>query len=393
MSLSTLPDVHANAKHHLCLLLHRVEGLRIQHLLLKKKGTAEAVNMALVDVSMDAGDCLSVKVTSELNSRKRLHVKYKLCKFVFTFGQEENSAWLQSSRGGYRVDVQLRDPVHSLKEITFSHFDMEQCPRMRRSVVINNLCGKAFLSSRICGKKFKDVGEANGVDFGCVLEIATVSGIISIKRDMQTVLVKGVSNAEEMMQDLKYLTGNQDANPLLEIHMVVLSGCLGVVIDVSLGCLLEKTLQFWYKGLFVVICRHEEASNHMEIQSILSEETSAVFLRVFNGKCEVGRILTLSPCDVSLNISISRFGEVLFRVSFSSVVVFSSEMEEWVRDVCSLKCDTSCLGCGWESERVNDCIHGLFCAIHVGRSSSDVNLMECIRRVLSPTKGENAMTL
>lgn len=98
MSLSTLPDVHANAKHHLCLLLHRVEGLRIQHLLLKKKGTAEAVNMALVDVSMDAGDCLSVKVTSELNSRKRLHVKYKLCKFVFTFGQEENSAWLQSSR-------------------------------------------------------------------------------------------------------------------------------------------------------------------------------------------------------------------------------------------------------------------------------------------------------
>eukprot|EP00961_Rhodomonas_salina_P299451 3938937-Rhodomonas_salina.1 len=187
---------------------------------------------------------------------------------------------------------------------------MAQCPRMSRSVVINNLCGKAFLSSRICGKKFKEVAEANGVDFGCVLEIATISGIISIKRDMQTVLVKGVSNAAEMMQDLKYLTGNQDANPPLEMHMVVLSGCLRVVIDVSLGCLLEKTLQYWYKGLFVVICRHEEASNHMEIQSILSEETGALFLRVFNGNLEVERILRLSPCDMSLNISISRFGEM-----------------------------------------------------------------------------------
>eukprot|EP00961_Rhodomonas_salina_P292985 3933387-Rhodomonas_salina.1 len=75
----------------------RVEGLRIQHLLLKKKGSGEVVDMALVDISIDAGDCLSVKVTSALNSDNEIRVKYKFCNFVFTFGQEENSAWLQSS--------------------------------------------------------------------------------------------------------------------------------------------------------------------------------------------------------------------------------------------------------------------------------------------------------
>lgn len=180
--------------------------------------------------------------------------------FNLTFGCERNAAVVcrppQGSEGGHDVvvSISLRDPRVMVQAVRLL-YSQQECPRPARNIVINNLCAKSVLSECVDKTRFAPVSEQMRVEFGCVMEIFGASCSICVKSDLRTVLVKGGCDHREIRETLQHLCGSGAGD--LMVHMLVLSGCLGVSVDVCMGCLLEKTVQFRYKDLLSVGARHE----------------------------------------------------------------------------------------------------------------------------------------
>jgi hypothetical protein len=134
--------------------------------------------------------------------------------------------------------------------------------RARRDVRVNNLCGKVVLSAaidlgRLCAVEDADPRVAGARresnNFGCVVSFATQSAFLGIRADAQTVLVRGASDYGDVMQDICALNNSatgvgvagtaesqhddgEPSPPPLFVHMIVLSGCLGIVFNLEEVC-------------------------------------------------------------------------------------------------------------------------------------------------------------
>eukprot|EP00961_Rhodomonas_salina_P209242 2824297-Rhodomonas_salina.2 len=230
------------------------------------------------------------------------------------------------------VLINLVDPRYMVKSLLFQHCCNQATKRKYRAPTINNLCAKAFLPAKIDINRFVPVSRQIRTDFGCVAEIFSVSCNISIKQDFQTILLKGGSDFEQVKRDLYLIAKTGDENIDMFVHLLVLSGCLGFNTDVSLGGLLENTITFLYKTIFQVQSRTEEASNHVELTSNFNHDVCRQLCHHLGDEtllyvCEV------FPCDITLNMSVSRFGEMLFRLSFSSPVLYGKTQDTAVKDI------------------------------------------------------------
>eukprot|EP00961_Rhodomonas_salina_P221472 2994603-Rhodomonas_salina.1 len=189
-------------------------------------------------------------------------------------------------------------------------------PRLPRAVVVNNLCAKAFLPFPVDIRPLKAVSQSTRVDFGCVIEVFSMSSCVSIKSDLQTVLVKGGNDFMQTKADLALLAGGRELQGLIDlnVHMLVLSASLGVNVDVNMGCLLERVLYYKYKKLFTIQSRHEECSNHVEVSSKFTQPLLADFAHcLLDPKVQDLQLIDREHNEITLHMSISRFGEVLFR--------------------------------------------------------------------------------
>jgi hypothetical protein len=86
--------------------------------------------------------------------------------------------------------------------------------------------------------------------------------------------------------------------------------------------------------------RHEEDSNHVDLIGNFTDETLQTFERVFGGRSKLpAAVLACPGVPMSVHISVSRFGEVLFRISFDGVVEYDAMRDKWVKGICQCYVD------------------------------------------------------
>ena len=80
--------------------------------------------------------------------------------------------------------------------------------------------------------------------------------------------------------------------------------------------------------------RHEEDSNHIDFYGVYNDEAFSIFEKSMGGtKIPPGtRMCTM--VDTNVHISISRFGEMLFRISFDEPIDYDAARDRWVKGVC-----------------------------------------------------------
>ena len=78
----------------------------------------------------------------------------------------------------------------------------------------------------------------------------------------------------------------------------------------------------------------QECSNHVELSWVFNAAALEILERCLGAE-NVPRAAYGGPCGVILHISLSRFGEVLFRVSFAGSFAYNARTDTWVRAVCA----------------------------------------------------------
>ncbi len=125
----------------------------------------------------------------------------------------------------------------------------------------------------------------------------------------------------------------------LSCFLLVLLGCLGFNLDVShYQSLLERTILYRYAEIMAVCPRTEETTNKIEFSGAYS---LAVLDKIAKILPPVEHILVAKlrnehVQDAKIDVSISRLGEVIFRMSFAPYVTFGPQTHAWTTLVCKL---------------------------------------------------------
>jgi hypothetical protein len=181
------------------IIIQRFDGIRIQHLKIPAEVAQKIANPSSTLKNAYSALTLQHNILEKTNETNDL-CQHKTLLFDVMFDQPENELVLcekpvPSDAHGFDVVVQIRlcDTRIRVKTLTILHSRTSELPKHRRDVFINNLCGKAFLPCKIDMQRLRPVSIQNRLDFGCIMEIFTFSSNICIKKDLQTVLIKGNS--------------------------------------------------------------------------------------------------------------------------------------------------------------------------------------------------------
>lgn len=271
---------------------------------------------------------------------------YKGVKYAVYFDQGENSANFRVKRsaspGKYSgahsvvVEIRLKDPRVRVKFVQIASCSHDERPSSSRGVVMTNLCGKFFCANPLNEVLLEPVSERTRMDFGCIRNVFTRAGHLSVQQDMQTVFVKGVYDHRLIQQDASMLSG--DPSPDLHVYLVVLLGCVGRNLDVSHHySLLERTIEYRFGSMFSVYPRTEEASNKIEFTNTYNSQFVTSLAEHLDDPAildTLGGVAHLQ--DAKIHSTVSRMGEVIFRVSFADpLLLYGSAADAWVKRVCN----------------------------------------------------------
>lgn len=253
--------------------------------------------------------------------------------YVFMFGQRGNSSHLL---GDKHVVVRLCDPRFLVRVIRVHGW--RDGVHERQDVEMNNLCGKAFLAYPVDLNGLGKVCTQKPSNFGCVAEIYSVLSHMSLKPDMQTVMIRGAGNLAHAVLDVRLLS-QMEAEVPIYAHLLVLSGCLGRVVDISAGGFIEMLLDNRFRNIFRVIPRHEELMSHVDLYGEFSEDV-ADFMQEFldfpEAENPIPRIRGLLLSKFMTSVTITRFSEVTFRVWFTDPLLYTP-LQDWaIHATCSL---------------------------------------------------------
>lgn len=94
-----------------------------------------------------------------------------------------------------------------------------------------------------------------------------------------------------------------------------------------------------FRDICAVVWRHDELGNHVQFKCNFDEKAALALEREVGagGECTNAVWEGRPRCsDVSVDVGVTRFGEVSFRVSFSPAVAFDERQEAWARGLCAL---------------------------------------------------------
>jgi hypothetical protein len=346
-------------------LIYRPEGMRIQYL--KVGGLRDNSSMGnMVNGKMDFPPM-------RWDNASMRPVHFKECempaansvKYVFTFNQSHNSARCATrtvQQPEAVIEIFLRDPANRVLSLQIASCRESECPSSVREIRIANFCGQFVCDYPLNVAALAPVLCKVRKDFGAVFALFCTRGHITIYKDLRTCALRGVNDWAYVQKSLAKISGGAGT---LSCFLLVLLGCLGFNLNVShFDSLLEHTIQLRYAHILATSARTEETSNKLEVcmrvcvyvcvcvgfdnvtpESHGSQFSGAYSLEVLD---KIGSVLPAAAQDsvlklkhdhvqdAKIDVSISRLGEVIFRLSFAPYVVFTPPTHAWAKMVCKL---------------------------------------------------------
>ncbi len=149
----------------------------------------------------------------------------------------------------------------------------------------------------------------------------------------------GASNYLDVHSDLCNLVQipNNDVSKIpIYVHMLVVSVRIGIALDMQIGCFFEMVIHSKFKTVCTVLPRTEECTTHIEIMSIFNADAAKKMADTTSYADGAVALYDAAPSLMRLNISISRHGEILYRLSFTSPIEYGKTENKWITDVCRL---------------------------------------------------------
>ena len=96
------------------------------------------------------------------------------------------------------------------------------------------------------------------------------------------------------------------------------------------GCIMNVGYRF---DVFFFNFRVCQASNHVELSSTFNSVTLAKLCKYTSEQIDAKDVAKNFENDFVLNMSLSRFGEMLFRVSFPKPILYEKKQDEMVKKI------------------------------------------------------------